>query len=246
MRCVWLGLILSCLGLSTAGAGEGLSGTPLSGGVLLVGSERKGYTGADHSGLVWEIFRLVFEPAGLEVRTDTMPYTRALGLVAHGAADAWVGAYPEETEGALFPRWHYAADVIAALGLASTPEPTLRDLGRYRLIWMRGYAFDKYLPQSRHHQEILSYNGVLFMLERGHADYLIAARSQLEGILARAGTPHAYRITDLTLLPLYPGFSDTPRGRQLAELYDRRMAELVRSGELRPIYERWRQPYPFD
>ena len=47
-------------------------------------------------------------------------------------------------------------------------------------------------------------------------------------------------------MPLYAGFADTARGRALVELFDRRMAELLRDGELRPIFRRWQQPYPFD
>ncbi|GAB3463934.1 substrate-binding periplasmic protein [Azotobacter salinestris] len=249
MRLAWLKLVLCCclLSVTSARAEEAsLAGVGQSEEILLVGVERKGHTGADASGLVWEVLRLVFEPAGLRVRTSTVPYTRAVGLVARGDADAWVGAYPEETTGALFPRWHYAAEVIGALGLAEAPAPRLQDLGKFRLAWMRGYAFDKYLPQLRRYQEIQRYNGALAMLRLGHADYLIAARAELEGVLTWAETPDAYRITDLTLLPLYPGFADTPRGRELATLYDRRMAELVRSGELRPIFARWQQPYPFD
>ncbi|MEE4463612.1 transporter substrate-binding domain-containing protein [Azotobacter chroococcum] len=249
MRRLWSTLLLcGCLlGVAAAEAW----GTPLAGlsppeEILLVGVERKGHTGADASGLVWEVLRLVFEPAGLRVRTGTVPYIRAVGLVTRGDADAWVGAYPEETAGALFPKWHYAAEVIAALGLSRTPEPRLEDLGNFRLAWIRGYAFDKYLPRLQRYQEIQRYNGSLAMLRLGHADYLIAARAELEGVLAWAENPEAYRITDLTLLPLYPGFADTPRGRELAALYDRRMAELVRSGELRPIFTRWQQPYPFD
>lgn len=249
MRLAWLRLVLCCclLGVMSAWAGEAsLTEVGRGGEILLVGVERKGHTGADASGLVWEVLRLVFEPAGLRVRTSTVPYTRAVGLVARGDADAWVGAYPEETTGALFPKWHYAAEVIGALGLAESPAPRLQDLGNFRLAWIRGYAFDKYLPQLRRYQEIQRYNGALAMLRLRHADYLIAARAELEGVLAWAETPDAYRITDLTLLPLYPGFADTPRGRELAVLYDRRMAELVRSGELRPIFARWQQPYPFD
>lgn len=248
MRLVGLGLLLCCclLGVVAKEGGALLSGTSLPGEILLVGVERKDHTGADASGLVWEVLRLVFEPAGLRVRTSTVPYTRAVGLVARGDADAWVGAYPEETTGALFPKWHYAAEVIGALGLARAPIPHLQDLGNFRLAWMRGYAFHKYLPRLRRYQEIQSYNGALAMLRLGHADYLIAARAELEGILTKAEAPDAYRITDLALLPLYLGFANTPRGRELAALYDRRMAELVRSGELRPIFVRWQQPYPFD
>ena len=28
-------------------------------------------------------------------------------------------------------------------------------------------------------------------------------------------------------------------------LYDQRMEQLVKSGELKPIFEKWKQPYPF-
>jgi len=253
MRWVWIiTLLCCCLGGVVVRAEEGPSGQLLGASlspvreILLVGVERKDHTGADARGLVWEILRQVFEPAGLRVRIRTMPYTRAVGLVARGDADAWVGAYPEDTDGALFPQWHYAAEVIAALGLARSPVPKLDDLERFRLAWMRGYAFEKYLPRLQRYQEIQRYNGSLAMLRLGHADFLIAARGELEHVLASAEEPERYRITDLTLLPLYPGFADTPHGRALAALYDRRMAVLVRSGELRPLFKRWQQPYPFD
>ena len=155
MKRLWASALLCCcLGSALVRAEEeGLPRRPVGADlaqlreVLLVGVERKNHTGADARGLVWEILRQVFEPAGLQVRTLTVPYTRAVGLVARGDADAWVGAYPEETWGALFPKWHYAAEVIAALGLARAPAPRLEELGNFRLAWIRGYAFDKYLPR---------------------------------------------------------------------------------------------------
>ena len=47
-------------------------------------------------------------------------------------------------------------------------------------------------------------------------------------------------------LPLYLGFASNPRGREMRELYDQRMALLVSSGKLKPIFERWQEPYPFE
>ena len=236
-----LGMLFCCL-MSVAQAGP----VQQPDAILLVGVERENHTGADAHGLVWDILRQVFEPAGLTVRTRVMPYTRAVGLVTRGDADAWVGAFPEERENAIFPKWHYAADMIGALGLVRAPVPSMHSLGDFRLVWVRGYGFDKYLPGLGDYQEIQRYNGVLAMLAQGHADFLIGARQDLESILRQSSNPNAYRITDLTLLPLYPGFADSQRGRELAELYDRRMAELVRDGSLRPIFERWQQHYPFD
>ena len=41
------------------------------------------------------------------------------------------------------------------------------------------------------------------------------------------------------------GFADNERGRALRTLYDQRMAVLVKTGDLKPIFQRWKQPYPF-
>lgn len=65
-------------------------------------------------------------------------------------------------------------------------------------------------------------------------------------MLGEAADKAAYRITELTRLPLYLGFADNPRGRALAALFDRRMAALVKAGSLRQYFARWKQPYPFD
>lgn len=45
---------------------------------------------------------------------------------------------------------------------------------------------------------------------------------------------------------MYLAFARSQRGEALRDVFDKRMAELVRSGELKPIFERWKQPYPFD
>ena len=42
------------------------------------------------------------------------------------------------------------------------------------------------------------------------------------------------------------GILSTPKARALMALFDQRMEQLVKSGQLKPIFERWKQPYPFD
>ncbi|MNV79933.1 hypothetical protein D3C71_1735060 [compost metagenome] len=84
------------------------------------------------------------------------------------------------------------------------------------------------------------------MLEYGHADFYIDAQTEVDEVLAGAADRTRYRVTRLIRLPMYLGFADNPRGRTLAQVYDRRMAQLVEQGSLRPLFERWRQPYPFE
>lgn len=217
------------------------------GQIRLASETWKEYTEADGTGLAWDIFRLVFEPEGLEVQRLMAPYTRSIGLVQRGAADAWVGSYREEIEsGVFYPTWNYDDDQISALGLASAPTPTLDDLDKYRLVWVRGYGYQDYLPKVGHFSEIQRRVGIPGMLELGHADFYIDALTEVTDVLRETRNPKQYRVTPLMRLPMFLGFADTPRGHKLAAIYDRRMEELVKSGELRPIFERWQQPYPFD
>ena len=220
---------------------------PVAQQIRLVSEVWEGHTAADGTGLGWDIMRQVFEPAGVELVIQSVPYTRSIGLVQRGEADAWVGSYRDEVdEGVHYPQWHYDADRISALGLTSQPVPSVATLGQYRLVWMRGYEYQRYLPNLKNYWEVLRRNSALEMLNYGRADFYIDARTEIEDLLGEATDKSRYRITDLTHLPVYLGFTDSPRGRELAQLYDRRMEALVKQGSLRPLFERWQQPYPFD
>ncbi|UCJ18377.1 ABC transporter substrate-binding protein [Pseudomonas sp. MM211] len=202
---------------------------------------------ADGTGLSWDILRLVFEPAGVKLDMQIVPYTRSVGLVQRGEADAWVASYQNEVSGGVvYPTWHYDSDLISALSLASKPLPDQKALSASRLVWMRGYEYQRYIPGLKHYNELLRRGGILPMLAYDHADYYIDAQPEVQEVLAGASDPSKYRVTDLIRLPLYIGFADTQRGRALAKLYDQRMAELVEHDALRPVFERWGQHYPFD
>lgn len=175
-----------------------------------------------------------------------MPYTRSIGLVQRGEVDAQVGAYRDESEGVLYPHWHYDIDHIYALGLASKPSPTLATVGNYRLVWMRGYEYNHYLPNIRRFNEIHRSVGILPMLDHDRADFYIDALMEIQDVLAKASDPQQYKLSPLINLPLYLGFANNENGRALRALFDRRMEVLVKNGRLKPIFERWKQPYPFD
>lgn len=214
--------------------------------IRLVSEVWRDYTNADGSGMAWDVLRQVFEPAGIALHLQSMPYTRSVGLVQRGEADAWVGSFRDEVkEKVIYPRQSYDSDAIVALGLADKPVPSLETLGDYRLVWMHGYGFDRYLPNVRNFREVQRRIGIIGMLEQGHADLFIDSLSEAEDVLDEAPVRERLRLTELTRLPLYLGFADTPRGRHFARIYDQRMSELLASGELRPIFKRWQQAYPF-
>ncbi|MFK3973862.1 ABC transporter substrate-binding protein [Pseudomonas sp. NPDC087358] len=241
-----LGLVLLSVGLTVAreqACAGALSDKPTD--IVLVSEHWNAYTEADGSGLGWDLMREVFQPAGIKVQARTEPYTRAVGLVQRGEADAWVGAYENEVQGTLYPKWHYDNDEIYALGLASNPAPTLKTLGSYHLAWVRGYEFQRYLPNVAHFNEVARRDHILSMLDHARADLYIDAKPEVDFILGQGKEPQRFRTTYLMAIPLFLSFADNPRGRVLRDVFDQRMEQLVRSGKLRPIFARWHQPYPF-
>ncbi|KAF0867085.1 ABC transporter substrate-binding protein [Pseudomonas sp. LD120] len=214
--------------------------------IRIASEEWSGYTEANGEGLAWDILREIFEPQGVKIERSSVPYTRSVGLVQRGEVDAQVGSYHNESQGVLYPRWNYDTDHIYSLGLASAPELSLANLDHYRLVWVRGYKYQDYLPNVRRYNEIRRRVGILPMLLYGRADYYIDAQTEIRYVLGQAQDPSLFKCTHLAELPLYLGFADNPRGRALLSLYDRRMGHLVKTGALRPIFLRWKQRYPFD
>lgn len=237
----WL-LVLLCAFACTVQAGD----RPARPTELTLASEAwDNYTNADGSGLAWDVLRLVYEPAGIKLKTRAEPYTRSVGLTQRGEVDGWVGSYHAEVSGAVYPLWKLDADHIYALSLATAPTPTLSTVGNYRLAWVRGYKFEAYLPHVRRFNQIERRDGILPMLEHGRADFYIDSLIESTYVLSQADDPSKFKLTPMIELPLYVGFTDTVRGRALAQLFDQRMAVLVQSGVLKPIFKRWNQPYPF-
>ena len=234
----WL-LIVLCAFTSLVQA----QGVP--GKVMLASEEWNDYTNKDGSGLAWDVLRKVFEPAGITLQTRSVPYTRSVGLAQRGEVDGWVGSYREEATGVLYPHWNFDSDHIYALGLAGTPAPTLATLGNYRLAWVRGYKYEEYLPTVQRFNQIERRDGILPMLEHARADFYIDALTEAQYVLNQADDTSRFRLTHIAEIPLYIGFADNERGRALMAVFDQRMAVLVKSGALKAIFERWKQPYPF-
>ena len=186
VRTVLLAMLLSIAPWVTAA-----EGIPKQ--IHLVSEEWLDYTNADGTGVAWDVLRKVFEPAGVEVVTQSAPYSRAVGLVKRGEADAWVGSYKEENDDNLYPRWHFDMDHIYALGLASKPAPTLDTIGKYRLAWVRGYDYGSYLPNVHEFREIQRREGILPMLEHDRVDYYIDALTEVDYVLGQASQPERFR-----------------------------------------------------
>ncbi|MDP3845200.1 MAG: transporter substrate-binding domain-containing protein [Pseudomonas sp.] len=247
MRGGWIGILLGCLLANSLmlSAAQARETTPSA--EFRVASEAwENHSNADGSGLAWDLLRAVFEPVGVKLKITSVPYTRALGLAQRGKVDAVLGLYLNEAEGIAYPRWPYADDAVVALGLARAPAPTLQSLAKYRLIWVRGYAYQSQIPNLTNYQEVQRRDGIPQMLKQGRADFYIDDDDEVKILLAATEHPQEFKVTPLQYLPVYLGFAHTVHGRAMQALYEQRMPQLLRAGTLRPIFARYQQHYPYD
>lgn len=205
-------------------------------------------THADGTGLCWELFRMVYEPRGIQVMFEIVPYARATNMVQQKQADASVGVYLDEYDNALFSEWHYLQDIVLAIfkkGKVAIWEGEKSLSGH--IGWIRGYAFNEYLQTKVEFYEVDTRQSGLKMLERDRLDFFLDTETELQEALQEGYIDvDAFQVETFLRLTVHLAFAENDRGRQLRQIFDERMAELTTSGELQPLYEKWNLPYPFE
>lgn len=250
LRCVqWI------LAAAAFGALGVLGASPKAGEIdhIAVHSEAwQDYAEADGTGFAWDVIRAVYQPVGIDVRVTAVPYSRAVQDVLAGRADAWIGSYENEESGAVYPDWHYDADRVQALFRKAERDSWSgqSSLADARVGWVRGYAYDAYLDVSVRGVLLKDRRRALVLLKRGQIDYWLDAAYEQAHLLETAPDsvdPANYVRRRVFDQRLYLGFADTPRGRELAAIWDRRFPKLLDRGRIAAIYAKWDfQIWPFE
>ncbi|WP_372872767.1 substrate-binding periplasmic protein [Shewanella sp.] len=201
-------------------------------------------------GLYWDILRLVYQKEGIALKFDTMPYARSVNKVMTNAADAWVGASPNEVPQAIFPKLPLDEDRYYALYLKGKLLDWQGEssLAGKNVGWSKGYELDNYLQVKVVVNEFVKLKVGLNRLQSGELDFIIDARYDLEQEMLQENIdPSAFEMQKLIVLPTYVAFANTERGRELAAIYDRQMSELIKSGAIRKLFEEYQWPtFPFE
>ncbi len=210
------------------------------------------YSNTDGTGLFLDITRAIYEPRGIRIEVDFVPYKRALRLLEQQKADAMYGTYSTEKEGKPFlytPRMPIDKERTVAIfdqarigswsGQAS--------LNNAQLAWVRGYDYHENLEvKIDEFAEVVDSEQGLNMLQAGRFDYFLDQSGALQDTISRINfDTGGYRIETVIEENVYMAFANTDKGRQLAEIYDAGLAQLIESGELRGIFERYELEYPF-
>ncbi|MEW5804799.1 MAG: transporter substrate-binding domain-containing protein [bacterium] len=208
-------------------------------------------TNTDGTGLYWDIFRAVYEPCGIKVNFIIRSYSGSVELLKRQKTDAVVAAYLDEIEGALFPKWYFGVDIVQALFKKDKPivwkgQETLKDK---KVAWIKGYAYDEYLDVPVIKMEFDERKDALRVLDKDRIDFFLDARGDLLTALEDGYVDKTkYRTETVKQLYLYLAFVNSERGKRLKQIFDERLPQLIKSGEIKRIYDKWAKGnfvYPF-
>jgi len=215
--------------------------------INIVSEAWENQTNKDGTGLYWDIIRLVYESVGIKVNFKTREYSRSVALVRSKRSDAWVGSYLNEEEGVLYPTSHFDADIVSALFV---PKPDFKwegekSLAGKNVAWNKGYELHEYLDVKFKRKEFTSRKNVISLLKAGRIDFYIDAQVELISYFGDALSKNELRSEIIKRLNLYLAFSDSERGKALLRIFDERFKQLLVSGEIKTLFEKWNGHYIF-
>ncbi|EGB15720.1 hypothetical protein DND132_2517 [Pseudodesulfovibrio mercurii] len=192
----------------------------------------------DNTGFVTEVLRAALASAGYDLIHRDIPYRRARDELAEGRIQCTLTAKgASDAEG-------QARSVIAACDLTvayvlARGFSGLHDLAGQKVAHLYGYDFQQILPVKIRPQPTYDRTSAIHMLDRGHVRYVVGEETLLKDAVRKTGLPLTeFGFARFMSMDLVPVFAPTAEGFRLRDIFDRRMREMARSGELAAIYHR--------
>lgn len=207
-------------------------------------------------GLYIDILKTIFEPKGIKVEVVKAPYARGVDMVRRQQVDALLGASRGEVDRVIFPQWHYSAHIISIIFKKERLAQWLGQdsmLGK-RVGWIRKYDYDRYLYVPVNRVEHTKRRSMLLMLALDRLDFVMDNEINLRYELNRESAYYEsrnlfmedYQIQEVMRLKLYLAFANTKKGASFARIFDESFAQLLASGQLKRLYDKWHvKPFPF-
>lgn len=215
--------------------------------IRVVSDEWTDYTNADGTGLYWDILQLVYEPLGVSVVTDVAVYKDAQESFLAGKYDVFLGAYRFELKNVYYPKIAIDYDEVAAMFKKGRVEQWQREASlRGNLGWQKGYELDQYLAIQHRFREFDDFTQGLEWLIDDKIDFLLEDSVTINDFMkGRIIRIEDFEIRPVMKLFLFPVFSKTKKGKELLDIYEKRMPEVMKTGELEALFNKWKMDYPY-
>ncbi len=206
------------------------------------------YTNEDGSGAYFEVVRAVYEPLGITMTYEILPWKRARDKVILEKADALLGG--SNNEEVLMPRFPLDFERTSVVFKKEHVKTWngVQSLQGKNVVWLRGYDYHtdpKFAGIQCTWYEVDNYAQAWGMLRKDRVDFYMDALFDIEQYIEEHHidmTP--YRIETAWVTNTYMGLAKSQRSEKLIEIYDRRIPELLASGELQKIFEKWELELP--
>jgi len=201
---------------------------------IVVASELyPGYVNEDKTGMYLDILSEAYPEADIELIITT--YDRAVRLVVNKKADLWLGAYFNEHKDALYPRYHFDHDKVAAVYLVDNfPNNELLSIEDKKAAWVSGYNFEKYFQLNQAVYLVADIETGFRMLEAQRVEIFI---DDLVEIKNASAFNKSMATKVLKKIALYPAFAKTDRGIKLLEQWDTNLEKIIDNGRLKAIFD---------
>lgn len=156
-----------------------------------------GFCHRDGKGVYLDVVRAIYEPLGHEVKLHMVPYKRALAVVSQKEGDMAMGVYRGEVPGVHQPDYPDSADYVSVVMQKRwlphwAGEHSLKE---QEVLWLRGWAFDKFIPEPMRWFEIDSHEMALQLLIKGRYRYYLtdgALYPEGQAVARALGSRHAH------------------------------------------------------
>jgi polar amino acid transport system substrate-binding protein len=201
-------------------------------------------THEDGTGLFFDIIRKVYEPSGIRMKFEIMPWKRCEEMIGANQADVIPAAYKDDP-GGVYPKYPLYVDYTTAVFKKSRIKEWkgLQTLKEKNVIWLRGYNFHD-VPAlkalSLRWSEIDDYAQAWEMLKNDRVDAYLESLIDLERYIRKnKADMSTYQSEVLVAKNAYLKFSKSDKSKKLIEIYDKRIPELIASGELEALFKKW-------
>jgi len=221
--------------------------------IQIVTPEWEGQTNKDGTGLFFEIVRSIYEPVGIKMKFRFVPWKRAVYMIESCKADAILDAYLQNvSEKMIIPKYPIVKEYNVALFKKDKIKKWegVKSLDGLRLLWIRGYDFHKnplMKDMNLKWEEIDDYDTAWKMLNMERTDVYLDAFVDVRSFIKKNKvdmTP--YQMEFIFGEIGYMAFSKSEKSEKLTAIYDKRIIELFKSGELKNIFKKWDYPFPAD
>jgi len=199
---------------------------------------------SEHPGFVVELAKAIFEPQGIKVDYQTMPWADALVAARAGKIDGVIGAGSTETEGLTVPKESIGEPRVVLLVRkdATWQFENISSLKDKRLGAIEGYTYwdslDEYIKASKA-PKVVTFTGetpfadALTQLKEGKIDAMPETMAVFVWTTKGMGlSPSDFRIIHTHQNePIYLAFSSADVGVKFAKLFDEGVQKLRVSGE---------------